>query len=268
VFARLADGAAQRIRAIEGQHTLLGRTMHGMAFDAIHDEIIVPQQFGQGILTFAGDATGPTPPKRVISGSKTGLIALDKLSVDPVNNDIYVPEGDKVLVFPREGNGNIAPSRILTGPATRIGDASAVGVDWKRNLMVVLGSPPAQGEGGGRRANELKFYDRTASGNAKPLRVISGVQGGRLYIEPEYGLILVVANDYVGVYSVNDEGAVPPRFTIGGPKGVLEEPRGVTVDVKNRAVIVSDKNLNAVMTFHVPQVFETATTSQQQQAQR
>ncbi|HXH05771.1 MAG TPA: hypothetical protein VNI83_04185, partial [Vicinamibacterales bacterium] len=55
-----------------------------------------------------------------------------------------------------------------------------------------------------------------------------------------------------------DNGPVPPRFTIGGPKGVLQEPRGVTIDVKHRAVIVSDKQLNAVLTFDVPELFETS----------
>ena len=258
VFARLADGAAQRVRAIEGQGTLLGRTMHGIAYDAIHDEIVVPQQFGQGIMTFAGDATGATPPKRVISGSKTQLIALDKLGIDPVNNEIYVPEGDKVLVFPREANGNVAPTRILSGPATRIIDASAVGADPKRNLVVVLGGAPTQGEGRGRRASELKIFDRTANGNAKPLRVITGVQGGRLTVEPEHGLLFVVSGDHVAVWSITDEGAAPARFTLGGPKGVLQEPRGVTIDLKNKAVIVSDKQLNAVLTFHAPAIFDTA----------
>ncbi len=57
-FARLADGQAERLRAIEGQKTLLGRTMHAIAYDEIHDEIYVTQQFGQGILVFRGSATG------------------------------------------------------------------------------------------------------------------------------------------------------------------------------------------------------------------
>jgi hypothetical protein len=256
VFAREADGAAQRIRAIEGTSTLLGRTMHGMAYDEIHDEIIVPQQFGQGILTFAGGASGATPPKRVISGSKTRLIALDKLAIDPVNNEIYVPEGDEVLVFPREATGNVAPARILTGPNTRIVDASAVGVDPIRNLTIVLGSAPGEGEGGRRRGNELKFFPRTASGDAKPTRLITGVQGGRFFVEPKHGLIFVVANDYIGVYRIEDEGAAPLRFTLGGPKGILVEPRAVTVDLKNKTVIVTDKSLNAAMTFSAPEIFE------------
>ena len=129
VFARLADGNETRIRAIEGQSTLLGRTMHAIAYDPIHDEILVPQQFGQGILVFRGSASGEEPPIRVIRGPKTQLIALDRLAVDPVNDEIFVPEGEKVLVFPRDANGDVAPKRVLTGPATRIGAARSVAID-------------------------------------------------------------------------------------------------------------------------------------------
>lgn len=243
------------MRAIEGQASLLGRTMHGIAYDAIHDEIVVPQQFGQAVMTFAGDATGEMPPKRVIRGPKTQLIALDKLAIDPVNNEIYVPEGEKVLVFPREANGDVAPIRTLAGPATRIDEASAVGADPKRNLLIVLGAVPQQGQQR-QRGSELKIFDRTASGNAKPLRVISGVRGGRLTVDPEHGLLFVVADDHVAVWSVTDEGAAPARYTLGGPKGILVEPRGVAIDAKNKAVIVSDKSLNAVLTFHAPEIFD------------
>jgi hypothetical protein len=48
-----------------------------------------------------------------------------------------------------------------------------------------------------------------------------------------------------------------PKWTIGGPDGVLEMPRGVALDVKNQSIIVSDKRLNSVLTFRVPELFET-----------
>ena len=65
--------------------------MHAIAYDEIHDEIYVTQQFGQGILVFRGAASGEEPPVRVINGSKTGLIAPDRLAVDPVHASRAVP---------------------------------------------------------------------------------------------------------------------------------------------------------------------------------
>jgi len=90
--------------------------MHGFTYDEIHDEFTVPQQFAQAILTFAGGAEGETPPLRVIQGSRTRLEAPDRVAVDAVNNEIFVPEGDKVLVFDRMANGNVAPKRAIEGP--------------------------------------------------------------------------------------------------------------------------------------------------------
>ncbi len=40
--------------------------MHAIVYDAIHDEFVVPQPFGQAILTFRGDAAGEASPIRVI----------------------------------------------------------------------------------------------------------------------------------------------------------------------------------------------------------
>src|SRR5262245_7201434 len=94
----------------------MGRTMHGLGYDEIHDEIVVPQQFAQAILTFAGDANGEAAPIRVIQGSKTRLEAPDRVTVDPVNNEIYAPEGRVLLVYDRAANGNVAPKRTIEGP--------------------------------------------------------------------------------------------------------------------------------------------------------
>lgn len=261
----MANGQANRLGAIEGQKTLLGRTMHGMGYDSVRDEIVVPQQFGQGILVFKAAAYGEEPPVRVIRGSKTRLIALDRVHVDEVNGEYIVPEGGEVLVFPRESNGDVAPSRILRGPNTGFSAARAVAVDTQRNLLIVVGR--GVGRDGG---TQISIFDRKASGDTKPLRVITGLAGSQnVTVEPERGLIFVVQlgnnTGYVGVWSVADSGRVPPRHVIGGPNGTLFDPRGVVLDVKNRSVLVSDKQLNAVLTYQVPAIFDTSTTTSRQQ---
>src|SRR5947207_14346633 len=101
--------------------------MHGLTYDEIHDEFTVPQQFAQAILTFQGGAEGETAPLRVIQGSRTRLEAPDRVAVDAVNNAIFVPEGDTVLVFDRMANGNMAPKRAIQRPdARRSMDALAI----------------------------------------------------------------------------------------------------------------------------------------------
>jgi DNA-binding beta-propeller fold protein YncE len=263
VFARSADGNAPRTRAIEGQDTLLGRTMHGIDYDEARDEIVVPQQFGQAILIFKGSAAGETPPVRVIQGSRTMLTALDRLAVDSVNHEIYVPEGDRVLVFDLLANGNVAPKRVLGGPDTGFTGAGAVAIDNSRNIIVV-GAEARSADG--RGLPQLAIFDRTASGNAKPKRVIMGAKSrlndtGNIRVYPEGGLVFTTQQSgYVAVWSLEDDGDVPPRYTVGGPNGLLQKPRGLDLDPKHNAVIVSDKALNAVLTYEMPQLFQPATS--------
>src|SRR6185503_14439199 len=101
---------------IEGKKALLARTMHAISYDSVKDEIVVPQEIGQAILTFRGGADGEEPPLRVIQGPLTQMHQPDVMVVDDQNGEIFVPQRDpinKILVFKREANGNVAPIRIL-----------------------------------------------------------------------------------------------------------------------------------------------------------
>ncbi len=252
---------------------MLGRTMHSIAYNEIRDEFVVPQQFGQAILTFSGDADGEAVPIRVIQGSRTGLIEADRLAIDSVNNEIFVPEGDHVKVYPLLGNGNVAPIRRIEGPDTLL-VASSVAVDPIHDLLTVLGGSQRQG---GEYGSRIQIFDRTADGNTPPLRVVEGPNtqlgqvGGPHGIYPPTGRILVTIRSqgrsggmgepmhtdegFVGVWSINDNGDVPPRWTIGGPQGVLQMVRGVAVNPNHQEIIVTDKRLNAILTFYFPELF-------------
>lgn len=228
--------------------------MHDMAYDAVHDEIIVPQFFAFAILTFAGNADGNVAPIRKIFGPKTTMRVPQAVAVDPIHNELFVPghdEDNRVLVFSREANGDVAPLRVLEIDR----EPARVAVDPVRNLLVVSGGP------------RLLIYDRTASGKDRPRYVINLPPNiGRtslMAINSANGMIFsgVVAGgrhdpkDFVGVWSIYDKGEVAPRWTIGGPNGILKDIRGVAIDAKNQNVIISDKNLNGVLTFHVPEAF-------------
>jgi len=260
-FARLANGGAKPVRAIAGQHTLFNRTIHDMAYDPVTDEILVPANHAWAILTFRGDANGDVAPIRKIVGPKTQILSPQAVAIDAVHGEVYVPQNRSVLVFPRSANGDVAPIRVLEGPDTGLNNVQRVTIDPVHNLMMVSA------------AGGIRIFDRTASGNTKPLRFIK-VQGDvRLMtthptnsmffavirvgensgenIEGRFGL-----DDFVGVWSVFDDGEVPARLTIGGPGLVLKDARGIALDVKNQNVMVSDKTLNAVLTFHVPEAFQ------------
>jgi hypothetical protein len=263
VFARLADQNAQPVRKLEGQNTLLGRTMHAIAYDDVHDEFVVPQQFAQAILTFRGDANGQAAPTRVIQGSKTMLEAPDRLGLDAVHDEIFVPEGH-LLVFDRKASGNIAPIRVITSSGARM-NAGAVAADPLNNLVIVSSGGGFGGGGGG--GTRFLIFDRTANGNVAPKLIVSGPRslGGPFSVYPPKKLIIATnrpqgelagPDSYLGIWSYEKGGDNPPLWRIGGPNGVLQMPRGTTLDVKNKSIIMSDKRMNSVLTFSFPDMFD------------
>src|SRR3989475_12320887 len=123
-FSRLAKENTPPTRTLEGQKTLISRTMHDLAYDPTHDEIVVTSPLTQAILIFRGGANGEEAPIRVIQGPHTqilGVGAMDKVTVDPETGEIYLPTAKhNILVFPSGANGDVAPKRVLGGPDTQI----------------------------------------------------------------------------------------------------------------------------------------------------
>ena len=245
--------------------------MHGFAFDPIHDEIVVNSPLTQAVLVFRGGANGEETPLRVIQGPTTqivgmGYAALETVSVDPQNSEIFLPVGtgaygglgnnqisgnykEGVLVFDRMANGNVAPKRFLSGPDTQIRGVSHVAIDPVRNLLIV-------------KSNGLLIFDRAAAGNAKPLRVIRGPKtggfgGGQITTYPEKGLILSNSMDGWAVWKITDDGDVAPRWRIpvrqitGGGQN-----SGIAVIPNYKEIMVASALQNRVLTFYFPEMFE------------
>jgi hypothetical protein len=216
--------------------------MHGIAYDEVADRIIVPAQFSQAILSFRGDAKGEEPPIRVIQGPHTGLQQADRVAVDPIRKEIFVSDRGQILVFPVDANGDVTPIRAIRGPNTQLEGAPALSVDSANKLLVVA-------------SHGISIFDSTANGDVKPLRVITtGDSPGNGRLAVHNGLIFAGNRENgVGVWSVNDNGRVPTRWKIG--QGVFQEIRGIAIDAKNKSVIITDKELNAVLTWYIPEVF-------------
>ena len=240
--------------------------MHDIQYDAIHDEFVVTNPFAQAILTFRGAANGEEAPIRIIQGPSTRLGGASRVAVDPVHDEIFVPGGGGILVFPREGNGDVAPIRELRGPDTRLRSVGGVAIDPVRNLLIA----GTQFRGRQDSQGSLVIHNRTASGNVKPRAVIAGPKTGlvralQMHVYPAKGWIVVAQagrgdvmepeDVYIGVWSVNDKGDVPPRWKLGGPKSTLKKPRGLALNPKHKEIIVADMRLNSVLVYYSPEIF-------------
>ena len=265
VFARVANGNAKPVRAIAGQKSLVSRSTHGIGYDEIRDVFVVPQMYAQALLFYKGDADGDVAPIRIIQGPHTQLQNPDHLALDAAHNEVFVPQGDKILVYPSDGNGDVAPIRVLQGPDTMLTGGS-IGVDPVNNLLIAVGNDRALGQGHTR----LLIFDRTANGNVKPNGIIGGPHSELIgtqapfaeYPAREEVIIgmygpgeLGTEDSYFGVWSLRKPGDTPPLWKFGGPNGIIRQPRGVTLDVAHKSVIVTDKRVNAVLTWYFPEMF-------------
>ncbi len=278
-FARLANGNAKPTRVIAGQTARVSRTMHGIFYDPTHDEIVVPVALGGAVLTLPGGADGGAPPLRVLQGPATGLVLPDTLYVDVAHDEMIVDSGDdSVLVFPRTATGNTAPIRKLGGPKTQIRNIYGMSVDSVHNLIVVANRVDL----GGRESSDgILIFNRTDSGDVAPRAVIAGPRTGiikirQVVVDEERGQIFATIKNnfenyefsderptpwnpdrtgFIGVWSVNDNGDVPPRGVIKGPATGLIWPAGVAINPKNHEVYTIDSVSNALSMFHMPELF-------------
>ncbi len=264
VFARSAKEDTPYLRSIEGQKSLLGRTMHDLAFDGVHDEIVVTSALAEGILTFRGAANGEEAPLRFIQGDKTHIkgmgadSAVGKVSVDGDHNEIYLANGDQtILVFDRMANGNVAPKRVLGGPDTqiRLGGASGtcIRIDPIHNLLLV----PSGGVGGGK----VLVFDRTASGNTPPKAVIQGpvAMGNQFEVyAPKLRMITYAKGGSLEIWNIPQNGvSTDPPVRIPAPVGRGQNNEtGIVLDPLHKEVIIATGAGNSIMTFSVPEAFD------------
>lgn len=264
----MSKGGESPVRMVSGQNTKLSRTMHDIRYNEVHDEFVVANPFAQAILTFPGGADGETPPKRIIQGPNTQL-GQDRVDVDPIHNEIVAPAGNAILVFPREANGDVAPLRVIRGPNTLLKNASTLSVDPINNLIIVglnntlLADPKNNGA--------LLVFNRLDNGNVKPRGVIRGPKSGivrinqtdvypprKLVVAASPGPVYEMEPDdaFVGVWSIYDDGDVPPLYKIAvGPESTLKKPFGLVLNEKHKELIVSDMRQQAVLTFYFPEIF-------------
>lgn len=289
MFARLANGNMKPARVIEGQGTALSRTMHGIAYDEVNDEMSIPVALGGAILVFRGGAAGEEAPIRIIQGSKTRLIRPQTIAVDPVHDEIFVGDttARAVFVFDRAATGDVAPKRVLYGDKTKLLDVVGVAVDPQRDVIVAA-SRSASTIG-------LLTFKRTDNGNVAPRTVISGPKTGlahfrQIAVDPGTGRIFIAQQSmrekqleayrgdrprpaeefkkavraastgrtgpgFIGVWDIDDDGDVPPRALIQGPMTRLVAPGGVALDPRHGEVYAIDGGSSAFYAYTVPQFF-------------
>jgi len=281
-FARVANGTMAPDRIISGGATKMSRTVHGIAYDPVRDEIYVTNALADAVLVFRGGASGAEPPVRVIQGPCTGLVNPHAVSLDLAHREILVSSlsARAIAVFPMDAQGNVTPRRYIKGPKTRLGHTVGLGVDPGTNLLVVANQ------------EDILFFDRLATGDIAPAGQIQGprtgirdepwelqIHNGKIFLaasnhlhvnlyqqvtlRPEYadGKANVPEDPwlnpelgFIGVWDVQDRGDVPPRARIGGPFSLLVHPTGLALNPKDGELYVTDSIRNGLFSFLTPEL--------------
>jgi hypothetical protein len=133
--------------------------------------IWVPDMSG-AVLAFAMDADGDATPVRRIEGAATTILEPSEVRGGP-DGDLYVadfiggPGGvGRVLVFPPDADGDVAPIRTISGTHTGIGHAMSLAVADDGQVYV-----------GNREEQNVVVFAAGADGDATPVRTITGLVG-------------------------------------------------------------------------------------------
>ena len=200
-----------------------------------------------------------TEPKRIIQGPDTHIQFNNGLYIDPQNGDIYSVEadtGDRMVVFGRDAEGNVAPKRILVTPHR----VYNVAVDEVKQELFVTREYPA----------EVFVYRKQASGDEKPLRMLQGPNTG---LEYPHGLAvdsknqLLYVNNWgltdqltlpgsgrfnppsIKVYPLDAAGDTPPVRVIQGDRTRLNWPGAMAVDPETGELYVANDVDHSILVF-------------------
>ena len=250
--------------------------MHGIVYDDVHDEIIVPVHLAGAVLVFRGDAKGEEAPIRVIQGPHTRILRPETVALDKVHNEIFVGEdgGKDVLVFPRSAAGDVAPLRSIRGPKTQLDEIRSLDIDPIRNVLVVSSRSAKFPTG-------IFIFNRTDDGDVAPRAMIVGPKTGisrirQVAVDPQQGKIFAAVKNnrdsyqvdspepspwnpdqpgFIGVWNITDNGDVPPRGYIKGPATGLIWPAGVALNFSDREIYTIDSVRNGMFTYFMPELF-------------
>jgi hypothetical protein len=197
-----------------------------------------------------GTADGAVAPDRDITGANTLLFGVYDGAYDVNTDTLYVADlnTDSVLIWDGVSltNGNVAPSRVISGAATGLNGPEGVALDKKRDLLYVTS----------RSAVLVYSGATTADGNLAPSRTITGAStnfsgGADMRLAVDEGRDLLFVSDpgnsspspsiFVFSKASMRDGNVAPTRTIVGANTTFRFPWGISLDVKNNILYVADE---------------------------
>jgi 6-phosphogluconolactonase (cycloisomerase 2 family) len=238
-------------RLVQGDKTAI-QFNNGLYVDPGNGDIYsVESDVGDKMVVFSRDADGNVPPKRILkTPHRVYNVAVDEARQEIFVTVEYPPE---IVVYRKTAGGDEQPLRRIRGDNTGLDAPHGIVVDEKNQLLYVNTwghHSNYRVPGTGRFfPPSIKVYPLDATGDAAPLRVITGDRTqlnwpAAMKLNPDNG-DLYVSNDInqsvlVFANAASAQGNVAPVRMIKGDRTLLRNPTGVFIDRKNNELWVSN----------------------------
>jgi DNA-binding beta-propeller fold protein YncE len=236
VFPHDAEGNVEPMRELRTPHG-----SYGIAVDEEKEELFLTVEHNNAVVVYPKAASGDTKPIRTIEGDRTGLEDPHGIVIDPKNNLMFVsnhgsvsyresrdgsssgaddkaaPSGGStpftrgtgkfeppsITVYPLRGSGDVAPLRIIQGPATQMNWPAAMFLDLEHGELYVAND----------MGDSMLVFRETDSGDVAPSRVIKGPKTG---IKNPTGVFVDAKNQEIWASNMGNHSAtVYPRTANG-----------------------------------------------------
>ena len=172
-----------------------------VSVDTVHNEVAVTDENMFSILVYdrlenTASGTAISKPKRVIRGRKTNIQFTCGVFMDPQTGEIYALNNDtqdKLVVFSRDQEGDVPPTRMLQPPHAAFGIASDndAGVFY---LTI-------------QHSHSVVVYRKGAQGNDDPIRLL---QGNHTHMANPHGIAIDTKNKLMFVSNQGDSRTLLP----------------------------------------------------------
>ena len=227
IFSNEQQGNVAPSREIHTPHGTFGITV-----DEEAQEVFLSVQHDSAVVVYRKGASGEEPPLRLIQGVRSRLADPHGIALDARRGLLYVTNHGSVHETSEEAGDELTPER-------RAEELARVNWPLTRNFAV-----PGSGQ---TLPPSITVYEKTASGDAAPVRVIEGPRTRLnwptgIAIDPDNGDIYV-ANDTTHSILVFDADAsgdtAPSRVIIGSNTG-LQNPTGIVLDKEHGEMWVAN----------------------------
>ena len=151
---------------------------------------------------------------------------------------LFVANASAVLGFLESANGNVAPSKKISGSMTGLSGANGVAVGPTGKIYVSTSS------------NGLLVFAASANGNVPPMQHIvapAGIAG--IAIDSTGNIYDAVSTtNAIHVYAPNATGSAAPIRVIAGTNTGLNNPKGIAVDVSNK-IYIANGGANSITVY-------------------